>query len=604
MPGHQVRFTYDDAEVGGMSWKTTWRAAVLVLMTSPVQVLAQTTVFTDVRVFDGEQVLSRATVVLSDGRIVAVGKQVAVPRGAVIVAGAGKTLLPGLIDAHVHTFSHSRLEALRFGVTTELDMFTDWRELAEFKRDRDSLAATTRSDVYSAGTLVTVETGHGTQFGVSIPTLDSAEQADAFIAARVAEGSDFIKLVIEDGTIVGRPLPALSEQSVQAAIRAAKQRHKMAVVHVSTERAALLALAAGADGLMHVFEDQPASAEFIELARAQGAFVVPTLSVIDQHGPGSGPLLVKDRNLQPLLAPTQQLALSNTFRPRANTDQCRANAASSVRRLHAAGIAILAGSDAGNPGTTHGASLHGELELLVRAGLTPSAALAAATSVPARRFGLADRGRIAVGMRADVVLVNGDPTRNIQASRAIAGIWKNGSQVERAIVIPKVERAPEQSLVSDFDTGKPATSYGNGWEISTDALSGGDSAAKLDMVGDGARGTSGSMRITGEVKAHAVHPWAGVLFQVAGGMQPLDYSAKQELVFWAKGDRPGEVMLYSGEEPMPAILPFAASEEWTEFRLPLASFPGAVLERVRAISFVASSPPGKFRLRIDEVAIR
>jgi hypothetical protein len=248
--------------------------------------------------------------------------------------------------------------------------------------------------------------------------------------------------------------------------------------------------------------------------------------------------------------------------------------------------------------------LHGELELLVRAGLTPRAALAAATSVPARRFGLADRGRIAVGLRADVVLVDGDPTRNIHASRAIAGIWKNGSQVERAIVVPKVERAPEQSLVSDFDTGKPATSYGNGWEISTDALTGGASAAKLDMVGDGARGTSGSMEITGEVKAPAARPWAGVLFQVAGGMQPLDYSAKQELVFWAKGDRPGEVMLYSGEEPIPAILPFAATAEWTEFRLPLRIFPGAVLERVRAISFVASSPPGKFRLRIDEVEIR
>jgi imidazolonepropionase-like amidohydrolase len=102
-----------------------------------------------------------------------------------------------------------------------------------------------------------------------------------------------------------------------------------------------------------------------------------------------------------------------------------------VRELQVAGADILAGSDAPNPGTVHGATLHQELELLVQAGLTPVQALAAATSVPARRFGLSDRGAIAPGRRADLVLVDGDPTRDVTATRAIVAIWKNGAPVER-----------------------------------------------------------------------------------------------------------------------------------------------------------------------------
>jgi imidazolonepropionase-like amidohydrolase len=108
----------------------------------------------------------------------------------------------------------------------------------------------------------------------------------------------------------------------------------------------------------------------------------------------------------------------------------------SVARLHAAGVPILAGTDAPNPGTAHGPSLHGELELLVRAGLTPVEALRAATSTPARVFRLGDRGRIAPGMRADLVLVDGDPTSDVTATRRITRIWKNGFPVDRTIKPP------------------------------------------------------------------------------------------------------------------------------------------------------------------------
>lgn len=84
-----------------------------------------------------------------------------------------------------------------------------------------------------------------------------------------------------------------------------------------------------------------------------------------------------------------------------------------IRRLHAAGVRMVAGTDAANPGTAHGASLHPELELLVRAGLTPVEALRAATSAPVAALKLPDRGRIAPNAPADLVLVNGDPTQDI-----------------------------------------------------------------------------------------------------------------------------------------------------------------------------------------------
>lgn len=102
-----------------------------------------------------------------------------------------------------------------------------------------------------------------------------------------------------------------------------------------------------------------------------------------------------------------------------------------VRRLHEAGVAVLAGTDVPNPGTAHGISMHRELELLVRAGLTPMEALAAGTSLPADYFALDDRGRISAGRRADLLLVRGDPTTDILATREIAAIIRSGVLVDR-----------------------------------------------------------------------------------------------------------------------------------------------------------------------------
>jgi len=102
-----------------------------------------------------------------------------------------------------------------------------------------------------------------------------------------------------------------------------------------------------------------------------------------------------------------------------------------VRLLHEEGVTILAGSDCPNTGTAQGASLHRELELLVEAGLTPIEALRGATSATAEAFHLKDRGRLEPGRRADLLLVRGDPTRDIVATRDIVRIWKEGLAVDR-----------------------------------------------------------------------------------------------------------------------------------------------------------------------------
>ena len=103
-----------------------------------------------------------------------------------------------------------------------------------------------------------------------------------------------------------------------------------------------------------------------------------------------------------------------------------------VAQLHRNGVRLLAGTDASSPGTAHGASLHDELHLLVLAGLSPPAALAAATSVPAAAFGLTDRGGIAPGMRADLVLVHGDPEHDITETRTIGQVWRAGHPASRS----------------------------------------------------------------------------------------------------------------------------------------------------------------------------
>ena len=349
-----------------------------------------------------------------------------------MIDGSGATLLPGFIDAHTHTFGPALERALVFGVTTELDMFADPETMRFLRAEQAATGAPDRADVRSAGFLATAAGGHGTQFGLPVPTLAGPEEAQAWVDARLAEGSDYIKIISEDGTAYGGNRPALDHATIAALIQAAHRRSRLAVVHVSTQERAWAAVQAGADGLVHIFVDGEPEPGFAPLLAQRKTFVVPTLSVSESTtGVASGEGLIVDSRLAPFLTPDEVIALRRSFIARPEAPNRLEHAFAAVRALRATRVRILAGSDAPNPGTIHGASIHREMELLVQAGLTPLEALAAATSAPASAFGLNDRGRIAPGLRADLVLVRGNPRNDITVTRDILRIWKGGHPVER-----------------------------------------------------------------------------------------------------------------------------------------------------------------------------
>jgi imidazolonepropionase-like amidohydrolase len=227
-------------------------------------------------------------------------------------------------------------------------------------------------------------------------------------------------------------LPMLQKNTLYGLVAAAHAHKKLAVVHALAEAHARTAIEAGADGLVHLFSGATVAADFADVVSSHGAFVVPTLGVVFAScGQPNGATVVGDSLLRPFIRPMWRPMMARVINWPNGPASCEGTRAA-VRQLAGKHVPILAGTDAPSPGQTYGASLHGELELLVGAGLPPTRALAAATSAPARAFGLTDRGRIAAGLRADLLLVEGDPTTDITATRHITAIWKRGVRVVRA----------------------------------------------------------------------------------------------------------------------------------------------------------------------------
>jgi len=577
----------------------------------------------NVRLFDGERVTPRTSVLVTDGKITRVAPSITAPSGITIVDGSGKTLLPGFIDSHTHSWGNALRDAAVLGVTTVLDMFTEPKSAADFRRLDGTPAGREVADFRSAGVLVTAPKGHGTQFGMPIPTITSPDEALAFVDARLAEGSDYVKIVYDNGRTYGMTLATVDKATMQAVIKATHARRKMAVVHIGDLAGARDAIEVGANGLVHLFVDSAPDAGFAKAVAARKAFVVPTLTVLESvSSRKGGESVAKDARLAPYIRVENAQGLKTTFPSRPGSTRNFDAALETVRHLHAAGVPILAGSDAPNPGTAHGASMHRELELLVEAGLTPIEALRSATSVPARAFSLADRGRIASGLRADLVLVNGDPTTDILATRDIATVWKRGLAIDRDAYRAELANAAaaaasgsfpvpagsEPGDVSDFDSAQPAVKFGAGWFVTTDQIAGGKSAATTSVVNGGANGSSHSYEITGTLDAGLPYGWSGVMFTPGQtAMAPVNLSSKKELRFFARGEegRSYAVMIFTRSKgQMPVTQRFTTSAEWKELTMPFAAFQGIDGRDIMGIAFVASGTPGTFKLQIDDVRLR
>jgi imidazolonepropionase-like amidohydrolase len=342
---------------------------------------------TNARVFDGRQLDHDSIVVIENGRI---GTDL---DGAQVIDCAGGVLLPGLIDSHVHLDGPGRLARLAsFGVTTALDMGSVPGETAALRGQAG------QTDIRSAGIPAIAPGSLHSHFpGVGQPGLiGGPEEAQRFVADRVAEGSDYIKIV------VGSPFADHEQATIDALVAAAHDQGKLVVAHASSAESVAKAQAAGADILTHAPLDQVLEPAAAAEAAAKGRVVVPTLTMMEA--------------LVASIAP-----------PGADY----ANARASVTVLHAAGVPILAGTDANDTAGTpsrvpHGESLHRELELLVDAGLSTLEVVRAATALPARYFGLTDRGVIQPGLRADLILLEEDPLADIRATRSIRRVWCGG----------------------------------------------------------------------------------------------------------------------------------------------------------------------------------
>ena len=565
-----------------------------------------TLAFRGVRVFDGARVWPRANVVVSD-RILAIG-DVPIPAGVEVVEGAGHTLLPGLIDSHIHIYDASQLEqSLAFGVTTVLDMFTTVEVMRSLRGDVPG-----RAEMRSAGILATAPGGHGSEYGIRIPTLTRPDEAQAFVDARLAEGSDYIKIVYDDGSAYGVKFPSLSRETLAAVIAAAHRRGKLAVVHIGDYEEAQGAIDAGADGLAHIFGDRVPPADFGKRVAAAHAFVTPTLSVLrNLHGdPGA---LADDPAIAPYLMPDARGNLRARF-PIQAVGPADA-AAKAVAQLRDAGVPILCGTDAPNPGTTHGASMHDELALLVAAGLTPAEALTAATAGPAAAFRLSDRGRIAAGLRADLVLVDGDPTADITRTRHIAGVWRDGKRFDREAVRARVAEASRPAaagagpmgLISDFESGGLETRFGQHWISSTDSRVGGTSTVDLAVAAGGAGKSARALAITGEVVAgKGPAKWAGAFFSPgAQAFEPTDLSSRKGVRFQARGDgKTYVVMLFARSRGrMPLTQTFVAGASFAPVELAWSQFGGTDGSDIMGIFIGASPEVGRFALTVDDVEL-
>jgi imidazolonepropionase-like amidohydrolase len=412
-------------------------------------------------------------VLVRAGRIAAIGLggTLEAPAAADVVEAAGATLLPGLVDVHGHILTSTEApwvlssgdpeENLRSylycGVTTVLDPSDRSGEGPE-RRDRVARGELLGPRIFTAGKAVTAPGGHPVAMvRIAAPwwigwylapraadQVGTVEEARAAAEAHADAGVDVFKVVVDR---IPGDVPRLDGEPLAAAVEAARARGLRTIAHIGSVDDAVTAAEAGVDGWIHMVYKERIPDPMIAKLASYGIPMVATMVVFESYA------TLRDGRestaLEREVAPAERLAAYNdppedsalvaAFEP--FTDDLRAareHWGDNIRRLHEAGVPILAGSDT-QPGVFAGPGLHRELALLVAAGLTPAQALRAAT-LDAARFASGepdpDFGRIALGKRADLLLVDGDPTRDIAAVSDIRAVVRDGVRLVRTPVAP------------------------------------------------------------------------------------------------------------------------------------------------------------------------
>ncbi|MGZ3424867.1 MAG: amidohydrolase family protein, partial [Polyangiales bacterium] len=421
-----------------------------------------TTAFVDVNVvpLDSERVMPGQTVLVRAGTIVAVGpsSKVAVPPGARVLDGHDKYLMPGLADMHAHVVREEDLLIyVARGVTTVRNMWgapvhLEWRA----RIARGELVGPT---IHTAGPIVDGENpGHDGSLVVR-----NAAEAEQAIALHRRAGYDFVKIYTN--------LPLAAFEGVMTAAKSAGLR---VVGHVPRPVGFERALDAGQWSIEHLTafsealqtSDSPVAGKFdaasrqkkldhiddakvptlVKHIRDSGAWICPTRAVMNQHeSPEALKLRLARPEMKYVAGFDRAIWESEIDRsPERISADARYNAFGDrmIAALHAGHARLLVGTDTGNPFVVPGYSVHEELEWLVRAGLTPYEALSAATRSAAEFLGKDEFGTIAVGKRADLLLVDGNPLVDVRAADRIEGVMVHGrwfGSTEQAALLASVE---------------------------------------------------------------------------------------------------------------------------------------------------------------------
>ncbi len=380
--------------------------------------------FTGARVIDGtgKAAVENATIVVRNGRIEAVGRGVRVPDGAERIDLSGKTVIPGLINAHGHVANLDQLGLYaRYGVTTVFSLGGDREvELRDKTRAEQGTPSLTHARLFIAG---------------PIPTSRTAEEGRKAVEGLAAAKVDVVKMRIDDQLGRGQKMPA---EAYTAIIQEAHKRGMRVAIHIVTLADAKAVLKLGADIIAHSVRDQEIDAETIALMKKAGTFYIPTFlrevstfAYADKPSWLSDPFLTRDGN-KAEMARAADPAFQESMRGSADAKWYREHlplAMRNMKKVFDAGVPVAMGTDTGPPQRFQGYFEHLELEYMVNAGLTPMQTIVAATATAAKAIGVKDVGTIEVGKWGDFVVLGANPLEDIRNTRKMESAWVAGNRV-------------------------------------------------------------------------------------------------------------------------------------------------------------------------------
>ncbi len=561
----------------------------LLLLALPLAAaLAQPVVIQNARVIDGTGAPARQTsVLLRDGKIEALGAPA--PAGARIVDATGQTLLPGLFDLHTHLSASAvrgisadwakNLKAyLACGVTTVNDYATYSEMFAPLKRLLNS-GAVPGPHVNMAARISTTG-GHGTESGwgdFMTIEINTPAQAHARMKDVIASHPDVVKVFTDGWRYGAEPdLTSMNLETLAAIVEDAHAAGLKVVTHTVTLRGAKIAARAGVDILVHGVGDAEVDAELIEIMKAHGTFYVSTLAVYEfKSGPPAERAFgLIDPDMRALLGGGPAAAEAPPER------QMRwRTLTTNVRKLFEAGIPVALGTDAGMPSTFHGYSTLHEFELLVQSGLKPMDAIRAGTSVSARAMGVdTQRGTIAPGKAADLVLVEGRPDERIadlMNTRRVflGGVEYHPRELEAAIQAKELTPLPAgvpAELIDDMERPDGRTRIAT---LRVDATDPGIDHSPL-LFHRVLRSGSDHALLVQATMADKDHPYVRVEFPLTPGAIDLaDVSRYSGVQFEVRGEADCRLLVsaYGNRTAAdPWAAPFQAAGEWQTVRVPFA----------------------------------